>query len=301
MALAARGETMLKTKRGPQVWLITQPAHAELAGQMAVHWGNEEFAVPGRFAASADPERLRREVVLAVAEHDSGWWEWEADPPLSAEDGLPQGLGEVLKDPVAGMERWRLGIPRLAERHPYASLLISDHAYRLYAAQFNPNDPPEFTHHLLLGRAIYPKELEKESRRFLADVQQMQEEFRRRLEQDRFWQAALEPAQRNPHARLLQTLDAFSLALCSAAITPVEGEAKGFGEDDVVFPEVPRRSWEDRVSLEIKPLGDGRIMIAPYPFDETPLTVSVPARVAQPQTWWRQAPWILKEFTFSRS
>ena len=47
MALAARGETMLKTKRGPQVWLITQPAHAELAGQMAVHWVNEEFAVPG--------------------------------------------------------------------------------------------------------------------------------------------------------------------------------------------------------------------------------------------------------------
>ena len=114
---------MLKTKRGPQVWLITQPAHAELAGQMAVHWGNEEFAVPGRFAASADPERLRREVVLAVAEHDSGWWEWEADPPLSAEDGLPQGLGEVLENPVAGMERWRLGIPRLAEAHPYASLL----------------------------------------------------------------------------------------------------------------------------------------------------------------------------------
>ena len=292
---------MLKTKRGPQVWLITQPAHAELAGQMAAHWGNEEFAVPGRFAASADPERLRREVVLAVAEHDSGWWEWEADPPLSADDGLPQGLGEVVANPVVGMERWRLGIPRLAERHPYASLLIGDHAHRLYEAQFNPRHPPETTHHLLIGWAFYPEEQKEEARRFLNDVQEMQEEFRRRLEQDRFWQAALEPAQRNPHARLLQTLDAFSLALCSAAITPVEGEAKGFGEDHVVFPEVPRRSWEDRVSVEIKPLGDGRIMIDPYPFDEAPLTVSVPARVVQPQTWWRQAPWILKEFTFSRS
>ena len=38
---------MLKTKRGQKVWLITQPAHAELAGQMAAHWGNEEFAAPG--------------------------------------------------------------------------------------------------------------------------------------------------------------------------------------------------------------------------------------------------------------
>ncbi len=57
---------MLKTTRGTQVWLITQPSHAELAGQMAAHWGNEEFAVPGHFAPSADPERLRREVAFAV-------------------------------------------------------------------------------------------------------------------------------------------------------------------------------------------------------------------------------------------
>ena len=292
---------MLKTTGDGQVWLITQPAHAELSGQMAAHWGNEEFAVPGHFAASADSERLRQEVVLAVVAHDNGWWEWETDPPLSTEDGLPQGLGEVLNDPVAGMERWRLGIPRLAERHPYASLLIGDHAHWLYAVQFNPDPPPELTHILQRGRAIYPKELEKESRRFLADVQQMQEEFWRRLEEDRFWQASLEPEQRNPHTRLLQTLDALSLALCSAAIAPVEGDAKGLGEDHIVFHEVPRRSWEDRASVEIKPLGDGRIMIDPYPFDEAPLTVSVPARVAQPQTSWQQAPWILKEFTFSRS
>ena len=291
---------MLKTKRGQKVWLITQPAHAELAGQMAAHWGNEEFAVPGHFAKSADPERLRREVALAVAEHDNGWWEWEADPPLSAEDGLPQGLGEVLENPVAGMERWLLGIPRLAERHPYASLLIGDHAYWLYAVQFNPDPPSEFTHMLQLGRAIYPNELEKEARRFLADVQQMQEEFRRRLVKDRFWEASLEPEQRKPHARLLQTLDALSLALCSCVITPVEGEAKGLGEDHVVFNEVPRRSWEDRVSLEIKPLGDGRIMIDQYPFDESPLTVTVPARVAEPHTSRHQVPWILKQFTFKR-
>ena len=105
-------------------------------------WGNEAFAVPGHFAASADSERVRREVVLAVAEHDNGWWEWEADPPLSADDGLPQGLGEVVANPVAGMEQ------------------------------------------LLVGRAFYPEEQKEEARRFLADVREMQAEFRRRLEQD---------------------------------------------------------------------------------------------------------------------
>ncbi|MEE8586837.1 MAG: DUF3891 family protein, partial [Acidobacteriota bacterium] len=236
----------------------------------------------------------------AVAEHDNGWWEWEADPPLSAEDGLPQGLYEVLKDPVLGMERWRLGIPRLAERHPYASLLISHHAAWLYAVQFDPHPAPEFTHTLQRGPQLYPKELEKEARRFLADVGEMQEAFRRRLEGDAFWRAALEPQEFNPHVRLLQTLDAFSLGLCSNAIAPVDGEAKGLGEDHVVFHEVPRRSWEDRVSIEVKPLGEGRLVIDPYPFDEAPLTVAVPARLAEPFTWWRQAPWILKQFTYVR-
>ncbi len=291
---------MLKTRRGSRVWLITQPAHAELSEMIAAHWGNHEFAHPGHYAASADPERLRREVVLAMIEHDNGWWEWEADPQLSAEDGLPQGLGEVIKDPVAGMDRWRLGIQRLAEQHPYASLLISDHAYWIYASQFDPDPPPEFTHHLQRGQQLYPKELEAEARQFLADVREMQEVFRRRLGEDTFWRGALEPEHRNPHARLLQILDAFSLTLCSALIAPDEGEAKGLGEDHVVFHEVPRRSWKDRVSLEFKPLGDGRIVIDPYPFDEAPLTVSVPARVVEPHTWRRQAPWVLKQFTYMR-
>ena len=54
------------------------------------------------------------------------------------------------------------------------------------------------------------------------------------------------------------------------------------------------------MSLEIQPLGDGRIMIDPYPFNEAPLTVSVPARVAEPHTWWQQGPRMLKQFTFLR-
>lgn len=297
---------MLKTQRQEKMWFVTQPDHAQVSGYLAAHWGNDEFARPGYFADSADPERLRAETVFGIAEHDNGWWEWDADPPLSAEDGLPQGLGEVLKNPVAGMERWRLSIPRLAERHPYASLLIGDHAYWLYAAQFDPDPPPEFTHHLLRGRPLYPKELETEARRFLADVREMQEAFRRHLEEDRFWRAALEPEHRNPHARLLQTLDSLSLALCSAVIAPVEGEAKGLGEDHVVFHDVPRRSWEDRVSIALKPLGDRRIACNPYPFDEDPLPILVRARIfdlpadhsTQFPTWWHSQPQQLIRFEY---
>jgi len=191
-----------------------------------------------------------------------------------------------------------VGIPRLADRHPYASLLISDHAYWLYAVQFEPDPPPEFIHLLQRNRLTYPKELEAEARRFLADVRAMQESFRQRLQADTFWRTALEPQHRNPHARLLQTLDAFSLALCSAVISPLEGEAKGLGGDHVSFHDVPRSNWEDRVSITLNPRGDGRIVVDPYPFGQAPLTVSVPARVVEQNIWWRQAPWVLKRFTF---
>ena len=176
------------------------------------------------FAPSVAPQRLRREVVFAVAEHDNGWWDWEADPPLSEADGLPQGLAEVMKHPVAGMDRWRLGISRLAER-PYASLLISDHAYWLYAAQFERDPPPAFTHHLQRGRMLYPAALEENTRRFLTDVRALQAEQQERCEKDRLWRAATTAEQRHPHARLLQTLDNLSLVLCSDIVTSVGGGA----------------------------------------------------------------------------
>ena len=79
-----------------------------------------------------------------------------------------------------------------------------------------------------------------------------------------------------------------------------KAKRRGSGRTTSCFMRMPRRKWGDRVALEIKPQGDGRIMVDPFPFDEAPLLVTVPARVAEPQTWWQQAPWILKEFTFHR-
>ena len=49
---------MLKTSRDGKQWFVTQPDHAEVAGYLAAHWGNDDFAAPGYFASVADPERL---------------------------------------------------------------------------------------------------------------------------------------------------------------------------------------------------------------------------------------------------
>jgi hypothetical protein len=288
---------MLKTKRGSDTYLITQPAHAELAGTIAAHWGNAEFTRPGYFAASSDPERVRREVILAIEQHDNGWWEWEAAPSISDADDMPEGLPEVLKDPVAGMQRWRLGIPRLADLHPYASLLISDHAWWLYAAQFNDDSPAEFTHQLQQNRQTYPAELRPHAEQFLSDIRDLQHRFQAAIVKDQVWREAIEPEQRNPHIRLLQTLDAVSLALCSNVLAP----GSGLGEDSIVFHDVPRRDWSDRVKVKFIPHGAGQIALDPYPFDISPLTISVPVRVVPSGAWWRETPLSVLSFTFIRA
>ena len=146
---------MLKTKYKDKISFITPPTPAAVSGFFAAHWGNDEFTRPGYYSDSQDPETLRAETVLGIAEHDNGWWEWEASPETDS-DCLPKGLTEVLKNQQEGMNRWRIGIPRLSENHPYASLLISYHAYWLYAHSSGADKNPAFVHPLFWkGKNIY--------------------------------------------------------------------------------------------------------------------------------------------------
>jgi hypothetical protein len=287
---------MLKTLRDNNVWLVSQPDHGEVSGFIAAHWGNDDFARPGHFAQSGDPERLRSETVLAIAQHDNGWWEWEATPALTEGDGLPLDLAETLKNQQAGMERWRLGIPRFSRRHPYVSLLISYPAYWLYAHGCQPNADPAFAHPLfstgspiqLMGDRV------ETALSFIGEIKEMQGQFTDRLREDPACAPWGDEAHLNPHVRLLQIMDGLSLSLCSALVPSREGKAKGLGDDEFELLEVPRRSWKDRVTIAVRPAGERRIVCEPYPFDVDPLPVFVPTRIldrpAEPradfQSWW---------------
>jgi len=197
---------MLKAEEDEKIWMITQPDHAEVAGYFAAHWGNEEFARPGYFASSRDPDRLRAETVLAIAEHDNGWWEWEATPELSDLDGLPLHLSDVLKNQQEGMNRWRLGIPRFSQDHPYVSLLISFHTYWLYAHSYQADSDPAFIHPLFWkGSQLYhlsDKEL-KNAQEFVSEIKGIQNELTSRLGKDPGCANWIDTEHLYPNARLL--------------------------------------------------------------------------------------------------
>ena len=110
----------------------------------------------------------------------------------------------------------------------------------------------------------------------------LQGKFLVRLRKDPAWASAAGAPPLNPHVRLLQVADALSLSLCFGGA--VERTLAG----------VPRKSWEDRVRLELNPAGS-RIVCRPYPFDQDPLPVVLRARVLQEpferptefQAWWQ--------------
>lgn len=291
---------MLKLPRDDATWLTTQPDHARVSGYLAAHWGNDVFAAPGRFAPAADPERLRAETVMGIAEHDNGWREHDATPDLDPEDGLPLNLPQTVADQQVGMDHWRKGVARFAKSHPYASLLIGYHALWLYRPRIDP-DPPLPFRPVFFWKALRPVaegEKAEEARAIVAELETTQAELTARLAADPETTAWLAPEHLGPHVRLLQLLDALSLSLCSTMIPARDGESRGLGEDAFEMAEVPRRSWDDRVTIAVTPSGPGRIALDPYPFDVDPLPVAVASRAFRPgtgrgsrfPTWWHACP-----------
>ena len=99
-----------------QLLCINQTSHALLAAAFCRRWGNRDFSSPAPYEI----------VMMAIAQHDCGWYEWDSRPCLR-DDGYPM---DFLHGPT-GTEKltlWRRGIERVAAQHPYASLLVGQHA-----------------------------------------------------------------------------------------------------------------------------------------------------------------------------
>jgi hypothetical protein len=110
---------MLAAHRDGHV-VVTQPAHAWLAGQLARAWGNGRF---GRF----EPWE---EVCLAAEQHDVGMTAWDQSPTLEAATGLPTTFMEM--DLETHLRQWTEGPERVLVQSRYAALLTSMHGSALF-------------------------------------------------------------------------------------------------------------------------------------------------------------------------
>lgn len=250
---------MIVAESADRYRFVTQPDHADLAGQFAEAWGNGPFDRPGPHGS----------VVAAAYAHDTGWQAYDRYPRLDGE-GTPVDFREMPAD--AWTDLYEEGIDAVARMDPYAGLLVSMHGAGLRKRRYGlspewPETPPGF-------EAFLDREETRQRRLF----DRVREAGGPVSEADGRLLTALHEDGRPPedtgsrlwtNYRLLQAWDSLSLAFCVTESPPaypgVDGVPTGDGE----------------ATLSLTALGDGAFGVQPYPFEDSPLGVCVSARTVE--------------------
>ncbi|UCC62946.1 MAG: DUF3891 family protein [Anaerolineae bacterium] len=228
--------------------LIPQTAHAWVAGQLALRWGNERFARPEPWD----------ELMLVASQHDSGWAEWEMAPRIHP-DGRPVGFMEMELEEHFAI--WQRSVERMQPTSLYGALLISMHATFMYERRLQDDE-----------RGDTP-EARQRMRGFVDEQRKFQEGIRHTLAGHPRYGPALEEQPLADAFRLLQIWDLLSLLLLLAP-----GSAGLLGP----FPtnrleDVPVAPCE-RATIQLTPRDKRTLTLEPYPFGEAPFTVRADGR-----------------------
>lgn len=162
--------------------LISQPAHAWLAGQLAQHWHER-------------PEPYEA-VVIGTTLHDAAWAEKDGFPNLNTENEPLNFFGPELDDVESIYEN---SVNYVMQVDPYAGLLANRHVQTIYHSRLiHGRDPAERLQPLL-------------------DYWQAQYEIvKTRLGKHPLYAAYLDDARLDHNYRILRTCDLLSLFVCGA-------------------------------------------------------------------------------------
>jgi hypothetical protein len=242
---------MLRMESETGWWLIRHPDHARLAGDFAAAWGNELFRKP-------EP---RARVLYGIATHDDGWAARDAHPSITRQ-GKPSAFSSELVGKYSAFEEIDIAdylavrdraVRIIAEKDPYAGLLISMHTYNLLTAH------ADRTTIAAEGLVLLDE--------FLVRQRAYQAELLSAIATD----PTLTPLEKSEqtileHFRLLQACDNLSLLSCVAYSQPA-----------YLLHPLPLK---DGSTLEVKvfPVAPRHFRLSPWPFAESDLTFQFPAK-----------------------
>ena len=221
---------------------ISQTSHSWISGQLARVWGNKLF---GEF------EPLEP-ICYAAEQHDLGFLEWENQPTLNMETGLPYTFDELPES--LHLDIWRTGIYQLRPVCSYASLIVSLHFCGLCERFHQRQNGP--------GRS--------EASQFLEEQRTYQQKTRETLSQDPLFARAISTEVLAYHRDLIAVWDLFSLELC-------RGRSREFK-----LPEV-RLSNGKHVDLRLRQRSEAEKIweVDPWPFRVASLTTLCEGRVLE--------------------
>jgi hypothetical protein len=235
-------------------YVSLQEDHAELAAQFAAHWGNDRFS------------RLRpyQTMVFATTYHDSGYREWEGNPPMNVQKGRPFAHREEVPNfEATELKAYSRNVDWISAHDAYAGLLVSMHRTGLWHNRYNIFTEPA-------GRLRERSQAVQSAKK---EMEAQQEEIKTSF-------AAKDPGFLNElsyNYMVLQIFDLLSLYFC----------CDGYASDDQFkeYTIAPVRVSYDRdetVKLTIRPNGAGAVIMDPYPFDQSPVKFSARARIVAP-------------------
>jgi hypothetical protein len=207
--------------------VITQPAHAWVAGQLARAWGTARFPRP-------EP---REEVCVAAERHDDGWLAWEAAPTLNPATGRPFSFLELPR--AEHLAIWSKAGPTVLALGRYPALLVSLHGTGLYErhdpAQ-GPTDP-----------AVQA---------FLDQEQALQTRLLTELQSDPDFAVHAAPEAIARNRRLIAVWDALSLAICGGQRDPRRIGGVPTVEGETVLSMLPESRDPARVAIAPWPFAE---------------------------------------------
>lgn len=252
---------MIRRQTAEAYWLFAQHDHALLAGELARHWGNANFARPDPFEST----------ILGTAHHDAGWPLHDEHPTRSAAK-IPLDVFETPRQITHKV--WLESANRAIAIDPYAGLLVCLHGLSLSAISVSANQPAKFD----------PQQLRQQF-----DLNKLQHQLIERLERlraqlglriDRPLRLGLAEGWTDDaedklkfNLRLLQAMDLISLSICCT--TP----------PDFIPGHVHPRPGEATVKLQLARPTPGELRVSPWPFDLARLEVSIPYRIVPQRTY----------------
>jgi len=228
-----------------------QEDHAELSAQFAAHWGNERFS------------KLRpyQTMVFATTFHDSGYRDFEGNPPMNIEKGRPYAHREQVPNfEAVELKAYARNVDWVSSQDAYAGLLVSMHRTGLWQNRYSVFTQP----------SMRPRERSPEVQAAKKELEAKQAIVKQSL-------AATKPGFEDElsfNYRALQIYDLLSLYFCCDGYA-TEDQFKEY----TIAPIRVAYGSDEQVELRVIPNGPGAVKMDPYPFDVSPLKVSARARI----------------------
>jgi Protein of unknown function (DUF3891) len=246
--------------------LILQTDHSRIAGLLAAHWGNDQFARLRPYAS----------MVLAAQEHDSGWWDWEIKPSVN-EQGYPSDYIGSIKHLGQGvwLDLYRRAIERLASRDLYAAYFVSMHGEAL----------------LTQGMGLLPSMPDYRNdpavQNFIAEQKAPRSRWLAQLQKDAVASELTQESHLWTNFKLMEVFDQFAQFVCNRY--PFNSQARKNGPTkklaDVPVPVAPGKP-DGTITVDVQ--NETEAVVRPFPFDVNPLRLSFEGRLVPNQRYGSQ-------------